>query len=264
MSLLPLQRGTPLYPFSLLFKHTAAHPRSSYLSILHRRAVFDTVVLATPAPQSHPLSNTLPINASPPQPSVSAFLSTLPPTSSSHATPAFRLSPTYGALPLTPTSAPSLRPAARYRAACSRSSRPVVTPITPKGCSLRTCLGSEPVWTIKTAAATANRELAGIHAHCTQMAHGCCHAIRHHHWHNASLRSPHAQIRLAILRVSDRLAPLLQTIIHVFVLSYGCFQSFTTLRVSTFFSFLALSRCPALWMSGIASVVTRRSTPVVA
>ncbi|KAJ6505535.1 hypothetical protein C8R45DRAFT_1091248 [Mycena sanguinolenta] len=36
-------------------RHTASNPRSSSLSILNRRAVFETAVVTTPAPQSHPL-----------------------------------------------------------------------------------------------------------------------------------------------------------------------------------------------------------------
>ncbi|KAJ6452507.1 hypothetical protein C8R45DRAFT_1113063 [Mycena sanguinolenta] len=39
-------------------RHTASNPRSSSLSILNRRAVFETAVVTTPAPQSHPLSYT--------------------------------------------------------------------------------------------------------------------------------------------------------------------------------------------------------------
>ncbi|KAJ6518978.1 hypothetical protein C8R45DRAFT_1065814 [Mycena sanguinolenta] len=80
--------------------HTAAHPRSSFLSILHRRAVFETAVVTTPAPQSHPLSYASAAQqhfADQHQPA-SAICICLPlhssATSSSHATPAFRLSPT--------------------------------------------------------------------------------------------------------------------------------------------------------------------------
>ncbi|KAJ6462192.1 hypothetical protein C8R45DRAFT_1220635 [Mycena sanguinolenta] len=176
MSLLPLQRGTPL--------HTAAHPRSSSLSILHRRAVFETAVVTTPVPQSHPLSyaSTAQQHFADQRQPASAICICLPLCFSAHLWLA--RNPCFSSFARTPAHT-DVRTLAK--ACCTLSGRML--------------------------ALLASRRDAN-HPEKTQMAHVCCHAIRHHHRHNASLRSPH-----------DRLAPLLQTIIHLFVLyCAACFN----------------------------------------